>query len=130
MSIVAYTTRPFVTYIHLRLPPYSRYSREFVHRYSMNLPPTASVDITTMSFIGKPRVSRMKVTDLYPVKSRLGVGNYARDTKAIDEQRSWWRGKSVGQFAVRSNSGSGREKGIWENVAGCIAKSFGARNNV
>ncbi|KAA8577072.1 hypothetical protein EYC84_007080 [Monilinia fructicola] len=84
MIFVAYITSPFVNYIHLRLPNFARNSRELLMRYSKNPPKDAQIDITTMNFVGKPRVTRFDVSELKAVKQRFGVGNFSRDTKKID----------------------------------------------
>jgi len=69
-----------------------------------------------MNFIGKPRVTRMKVTELYPVKDRLGMANYARDTTNINAERPWWMGKAVRQFGVHSGRSKVMGGEIWRNV--------------
>ena len=61
VTVIAYISSPFVTYIHLRLPIFARQSHEMLLRYSKTLPKTAELDITTMNFIGKPRVTRVKM---------------------------------------------------------------------
>ncbi|RQM08827.1 hypothetical protein DH86_00002964 [Scytalidium sp. 3C] len=122
MLFVAYTSSPFVTYIHLRLPQFARYSRDMLMRYSKNLPKDAGIDITTMNFIGKPRMNKMKVGELYPVKERFGLVNYARDTTEVNTKRPWWLGKAVRAFSINSNPGRIREKGVWENIAKSINK--------
>jgi hypothetical protein len=123
MVSVAYISGPFVNYIHLRLPAFARGSREMLLRYSKKLPQDAEIDITTMNFIGKPRVTRMKVTDLYPVKERLGVANYARDTTKINAERPWWMGKAVRQFGVHSGRSKVMGGEIWKNVESVLQKN-------
>ena len=116
MVFVTYTTAPFVTYVHLRLPEFARQSRENLLRYSKHLPRKANVDITTLNLIGRPRVSRVGVHDLHPVRSRLGITNYARNVKDEDMKRAWWAARSVKQFAILQGRGKVREEGIWENI--------------
>jgi len=123
MVFVAYTTAPFVNYIHLRLPSFARHSREILMRYSRNLPKDAQLDITTMNFIGKPRVTRVKMAELFPVNERFGLATYARDTKYVNAERPWWMGKAVRQFGITGGAGRIREGGVWENVAASIQKS-------
>ncbi|KAH7327179.1 hypothetical protein BKA65DRAFT_554739 [Rhexocercosporidium sp. MPI-PUGE-AT-0058] len=123
VSVVAYISAPFVTYIHLRLPIFARQSQEMLLRYSKSLPKNAELDITTMNFIGKPRVTRVKAGDLRAVKERFGFANYCRDTKVLNSKRPWWMGKAVRQFGV-TNERSGVMGGeIWENVAKGIKKN-------
>jgi len=123
MVSVAYISGPFVNYIHLRLPAFALGSREMLLRYSKMLPKDAEIDITTMNFIGKPRVTRMKVADLYPVKQRLGMANYARDTTKINAERLWWMGKAVRQFGVHSGRSKVMGGEIWRNVESVLQKN-------
>lgn len=123
MMFVAYTTRPFASYVHLRLPAYARYSREYLHRYAAKLPKTAAMDITTISFFGRPRVNKVVVGDLYPAKSTFGIANFARDTMAIDAKRPWWLGKSVSAFSLSAEEGNSREKGLWTNIVKSISST-------
>ncbi|KAE9366504.1 hypothetical protein N431DRAFT_471555 [Stipitochalara longipes BDJ] len=122
MLFVAYISGPFVTYIHLRLPAYARHSREMLMRYTKSLPNDAALDITTMNFIGKPRVARVKVTDLYPVRERFGMANYARDTELINSRLPWYFPKAVRQFGVHSSTGKIMGGEIWNNIASRISR--------
>lgn len=122
MLFVAYTSGPFVNYIHLRLPRFARHSHNLLVRYSRNLPKDAELDITTMNVIGKARVSRIKVSELFPVRRRFGLANFARDTDAINAKRPWWMGKAVKQFGVHGGTGTVKEGGVWENVEKCIRR--------
>jgi hypothetical protein len=122
MAAMAYLTSPFVTNIHLRLPPFARYSRELVMRYSQALPKDAKLELTTMNFIGMPRVTKMNVADLRPARERFGIVNYVRDTKDLDSKRRWWMGKAKRHFAVHGGVHIRQGNGVWENVARTIAK--------
>lgn len=123
VSTVAYISAPYVTYIHIRLPAFARQSREMLIRYSQNLPKNTELDITTMNFIGKPRVARVNLSELRPVKERLGFANFARDTTKANAKRPWWMGSAQRQFGVH-NEKSGIVKGeVWEIVAKSIAKN-------
>ncbi|KAH6672176.1 hypothetical protein B0J14DRAFT_655067 [Halenospora varia] len=128
MVFVMYISRPFVNFIHLRLPPFARNSREMMMRYSKNLPKDAEIDITTMNLLGKAQVARMKVTDLYPVRERFGMVNYARDTREINSKRKWWMPPAVRQFGV--HSGRSRIMGgeVWDNIAAIISKNSKSKN--
>jgi len=122
MVTIAYMSGPYVTYVHLRLPAFARRSRDMLMRFSRNPPKDTEVDITTMNFIGKPRVTRVKVADLYPVKERLGLVNYARDTREINSKRRWWMGKAVRQFGVHSGRSLILRGEVWANIAKAISK--------
>ncbi|KAH8669718.1 hypothetical protein BGZ60DRAFT_528190 [Tricladium varicosporioides] len=128
MVFVMYISRPFVNFIHLRLPPFARNSREIMMRYSKNLPKDAEIDITTMNLLGKAQVARMKVTDLYPVRERFGMVNYARDTKEINSKRKWWMPPAIRQFGV--HSGRSRIMGgeVWDNIAMAISRNARLNN--
>jgi hypothetical protein len=119
---VAYISSPFVANIHLRLPLFARYSRDLLLRYSQSLPKDAKLEITTMNFIGKPRVSLVKAADLHAVKELFGMVNYARDTKEINSKRPWWMGGAVRQFGVHGGTHLKDGNGIWKTIAQNIAK--------
>ena len=122
MIFVSYSTAPFVNYIHLRLPPFARISRENVLRYSNSLPRNAMLEITTMNIAGKPRLSRVEAADLYAVKRRFSLANFAQSTTRKDAKRPWWAMKPVKEFAILGRSGRTREDGVWENVAKSIKR--------
>lgn len=130
MIFVTYTTAPFVTYVHLRLPEFARQSRESLLRYSRYLPRNATIDITTLNMIGRPRVSRVVVGDLHPVGSRFSITNYARGAKDEEMKRSWWAARPIKQFAILGGRGRSREEGVWENVARSIKRSYGERDDI
>jgi hypothetical protein len=117
MVVVAFLSSPFVNYIHLILPTFARSSRDLMLRYSNNPPKDAMLDVTTMNFIGKPRVSRVHIAELRPTKQRFGIVNYVRDTKEINESRPWWMGRAVRVFGVHSGTGKVREGEAWANIA-------------
>jgi len=123
VTVIAYISSPFVTYIHLRLPIFARQSHEMLLRYSKTLPKTAELDITTMNFIGKPRVTRVKAGDLYATKERMGFANYCRDTTELNTKRPWWMGKAIRQFGVHNEKSGIMDGQVWENVAKSIAKN-------
>ncbi|KAI0531773.1 hypothetical protein GGR58DRAFT_492524 [Xylaria digitata] len=101
MIFVGYTTSPFVAWIHLRLPPFARHSRAMLGRYMQTLSPQTEVEVTTMSFIAKPRTSRVRLSELVPVNRRFGIVNLARDTAAENTTRKWYMFRAVGNFNVQ-----------------------------
>ncbi|EOO00680.1 putative paired amphipathic helix protein [Phaeoacremonium minimum UCRPA7] len=125
LLIIAYTTSPFVAWVHLRLPPYARHSREVLQRFARTMPPNTRLQVTTMNMIGKPRVSDMTVSDLRPAHQRLGVVNYVRDTALENAARPWWMFRAVGRFSIqRASSGTAdaKEGWVWREVADGIAR--------
>ncbi|OTB05693.1 hypothetical protein M426DRAFT_319681 [Hypoxylon sp. CI-4A] len=121
LVFVAYTTSPFVSFIHMRLPPFARQSEDMLRRFVRALPPTTELDVTTMSFIAKPRVSRVRVGDLYPASRRFGIANLARDTAAENAGRRWYMFRAVADFNAQSNTVT-RVPWVWESVLGTIQK--------
>ncbi|KAI1477073.1 hypothetical protein F4774DRAFT_216116 [Daldinia eschscholtzii] len=121
MVFVAYTTSPFVSFIHMRLPPVARQSEDMLRRFARAIPADAELDITTMSFIAKPRVSRVKLSELRPVSRRWGIVNLARDTAAENATRKWYRFRAVGEFNAQFNTAK-RAPWVWESVVGAIQK--------
>lgn len=119
---VAYAASPFVAHIHLRLPLFARQSREILQRFVKNPPSDTRIDITTISIIGKPRVSEMTIADLQPAKERFGLVNYVRDTKLIDARRKWYAYRAVGKFHVQQDLGNVREAWVWNDIAAVIAR--------
>jgi hypothetical protein len=91
-------------------------------RYTKALPKDAELDITTMNFIGKPRVTRVKIAELHSVKERFGLANYARDTKLVNSKRPWYIGKAVRQFGVHSSTSRIMGGEVWGNIAKRIVK--------
>jgi hypothetical protein len=122
MTFVAYISSPFVAHVRLRLPHFARQSRDILNRYTQNLPKDAKLEITTMNFIGKPRLSLVKVADLHPVKERFGMANYTRDTKEINAKRPWYMGRAVRQFGIHGGIEMKGSPGIWENIVKSIGK--------
>ncbi|KAI1464004.1 uncharacterized protein F4812DRAFT_444176 [Daldinia caldariorum] len=121
MVFVAYTTSPFVSFIHMRLPPVARQSEDMLRRFARAIPADAELEVTTMSFIAKPRVSRVKASELRPVSRRFGIVNLARDTAAENAARPWYRFRAVGQFNVQFNTAS-RAPWVWESIMATIQK--------
>ncbi|KAH9892134.1 hypothetical protein F4778DRAFT_750973 [Xylariomycetidae sp. FL2044] len=121
LIFVAYTTSPFVPFVHIKLPPFARQSEEMLRRYIRTLPPQTELDMTTMSFIARPRISRVKLNELQPTNKKLGIVNYARDTTAENAARKWYQLPAVGNFSLQSNR-MPRVSWVWDEIANRIAK--------
>ncbi|RYP13576.1 hypothetical protein DL765_006841 [Monosporascus sp. GIB2] len=121
LIFVAYTTSPFVSFIHIRLPPFARQSEEMLRRFVQNLPPKTELDITTMSFIAKPRLSKVAVSDLRAANKRLGIVNYTRDVAAENAARKWYMFPAVGNFNIQANK-MPRLPWVWEHIANTLAR--------
>lgn len=123
MVFVGYISSPFVAHIHLRLPSYARRSRDIMYRYTKNLPKDAEIEVTTMNFIGKPRLSLVRVGDLVPSQKRFGMVSYVRDTKKIDSKRRWYMGKAVKQFGMYGGVPIKSTPGVWEDIARSLKRN-------
>ncbi len=146
MLFVAYTTSPFVVYVHLRLPYYARRSPDILTRFSRTLAPTTELDITTMRFTGWSGITRVRLGELKPARKRLGVVNLTRMIPSNDHppagmlssansptsktlppatKNPWWR-KQLTDFYVGSpklgKSKMIRTSAIWENILAAIHK--------
>ncbi|RHZ72911.1 hypothetical protein CDV55_103626 [Aspergillus turcosus] len=75
MLFVAYTSAPFVNFVHLALPVFARRSREQTVQYAKNLPPTATLYINTMKFTTIPRQTEVRLGDLVRDKALLRPNN-------------------------------------------------------
>ncbi|EMR69034.1 putative paired amphipathic helix protein [Eutypa lata UCREL1] len=84
-------------------------------------PKTTTLDVTTMSFIAKPRLSRVPVSDLKPANKKLGIVNYTRDTTADNAARKWYMFPAVGNFNIQANNMQ-RTPWVWESIANVIAR--------
>lgn len=90
------------------------------------MPPQTELEITTMSFIAKPRVSRVALADLRPASRRFGIANLARDTAADNARRRWYMFRAVGAFNTQLESNTvKRIPWVWESVMAAIKKQQG-----
>ena len=122
---IAYATSPFVSFVHVHLPAYARYSKEILARFAKSPPTSTPIEITTISAIGKPRVSSMVLSDLRPANERFGLGNYVRDTTAANAKRKWYMYRAVGKFNIQQKVGNVREQQIWPDIATTISRRKG-----
>jgi predicted YcjX-like family ATPase len=110
----------------MHLPPYARWSQQILERFAKSPPPNTRLDVTTISLIGKPRVSSMTIADLRPTNERFGMVNFVRDTTILNAKRQWWRWRAVAHFNVQENNhGTIKTGWVWNEVAGAIKKRAG-----
>lgn len=118
MVFVMYTTAPFVSYARIRLPQFARLSREKLARWIQKIPRDTEIYLTTMTFSGRGRVSRMLVSDLKETKARLGVANLARKpTSATNIKKEWWRSKEPQFFYIAKGSAKVENSKVWQTSA-------------
>jgi hypothetical protein len=116
ITFVAYTTAPLVSFLHMYIPAVARVSRTNLERFVKSLPPTARLEVTTLSLIGKPRVSYLEAKDLFPSRARLGVANFSRDTAAENARRKWYMYRAVGDFSLQGGNRGVKEGWIWDEL--------------
>lgn len=118
MLFVAFTSAPYVNFVHLALPLSVRRSREQAVNYAKKLPPTATLYINTMKFSTIPRQTEVRLSDLVPDKSAIRPVSFRNKNPA---PLPWWRGKALKQFYTAEKSKPGSESktfypGLWEHV--------------
>ncbi|KAL8393308.1 hypothetical protein RB595_003188 [Gaeumannomyces hyphopodioides] len=117
------STAPFVAFIHLPLPPFARQSKELLKRFAASVPDTTSLEITTISLIGKPRVTRVPVASMVPTSERFGLVNYVVRPAPAAPARSLLNRGPPTKFSIQHNSrGDAREAWVWDSVAAAIAR--------
>lgn len=117
MIFVTYTTGPFVNHLSIKLPGFARRSREHLMQWAQQVPRNTEIEMTTMSFFGRPRVSRMLLSDLRETKVRFGIENLAKvSTSPIssNSSRLWWMSKEPDVFYVAPKSTQGRKSNPWQ----------------
>jgi len=117
-------SKPYVTYIHLRVPPFARNSSELLSRFSKNPPKDTKIELTTLNLIGMQQVTRVLVSDLVPFKRRFSLANYALLAEKIERTKKlpWWKGMPLTKYAVLGGAGKVREAGLWENISKVIQR--------
>jgi len=131
-AFVAYSTTPFVAFVHVRLPTFARTSRELLQRFAKNAPGNTRVDITTMNLIGKPRVAEAMLSDLYAVRQRFGTVNFARGRPPGAASREWYRWfvpPPSTKFYLQNPDPkhATREGWVWDELADSIARRSQSR---
>lgn len=121
LFFVAWTTSPFVSFIHLRLPPFARQSEAMLRSYFKKAPADIKLEIVTMSTIAKPRVSTVLLSELQPANQRLGIVNYVRDTAVENATRKWYNFRALGKFSIQKPSRA-RQPWLWDVIAEGITK--------
>lgn len=117
MIFVTYTTGPFVNHLSIKLPGFARRSREHLTQWAKQVPRNTEIEMTTMHFSGRPRVSRMLLSDLRETKVRFGVENLAKVSNSpisFKSNRLWWVGKESNVFYVAPESTQGRKSNPWQ----------------
>lgn len=124
MIFIAYTTMPFVSHGHVNLPGFARRSKDQLMQWARQVPRNTEIDLTTMRFSGRHRVSRILLSDLKETKARLGVANLARVSNV--SIRPWWMGKEPSFFYVARKSmvrqSATLQDIVWQSILDRIRK--------
>jgi hypothetical protein len=122
-AVMNYISRPFVTYMFLRLPPTARTSRENLERYIRYSPPAdARLRIMTLGLVVKPRVTDVTLAELKPAKGNFGLVDYARDVTAANARRKWYEYFPIAKFGIADDSDV-KEAWAWHKVRSLLGKS-------
>lgn len=118
MLFVAYTSAPYVNFVHLTLPAFARRSREAAMQYAKDLPPTATLHLNTMRFNTIPRQTAVRFGDLVADKQALRPVSFRNLNPA---PRPWWMGRSPTQFYTAEKSHVGRDSSafypeLWQQI--------------
>ncbi|KAE8152631.1 hypothetical protein BDV25DRAFT_150770 [Aspergillus avenaceus] len=118
MLFIAYTSAPFVNFVHLALPAFARRSREQTIQYAKELPPTATLYINTMKFTTIPRQTEVRLGDLVADKAFTRPVSFRNKNPA---PLPWWAGKTLRQFFTGKRSQPGKQSTtfypeLWEHV--------------
>lgn len=104
-ALMNYISRPFVTYIFLRLPPTARVDREALERFIRLRPPADTrLRVMTLGLVAKPRVTDVTLADLRPAAGRFGLVDYERDVSAAVARRRWYQYFPIARFGVAAKS--------------------------
>ncbi|KAJ5300888.1 uncharacterized protein N7443_005890 [Penicillium atrosanguineum] len=106
MVVVAYIAAPYVNFIHLALPAFARKSRENAIHYAKDLPPTATLYLTTMRFNTIPRQTAVRLGDLLAEKDSTRPVTF-RNLRPTP--RPWWAGKTPTQYLTEGKSRPGKQ---------------------
>ena len=117
MIFVASISAPFVSTIHLRLPPEARLSKERLMRYTQLLPPGALLEITAMRFLPWPKRIGTRISELRPFRSPVSIADIRRvPQKQGNTRNSWSLQQSKFYVGEKEASKRSRAPGAWDNI--------------
>ena len=100
--VVYLSSKPFVQFIHIRLPLGARRSKESLLEWSKKIDPSTEFRIMSMNFIGLPTISTVATKNLRDCSTKAGIANLERifDATAMNQNRPWYQGKKPRLFYV------------------------------
>lgn len=77
-----------------------------------------------MNFIGKPKVTRMNITDLQSRRRKFGMVNFVRVTRkgTVAKKNAWYLPKPPTVFGVHGGRTKIMGGEVWENIRKGIEK--------
>ncbi|KAF8453117.1 hypothetical protein BGX38DRAFT_429182 [Terfezia claveryi] len=78
--VMQYFSPPYVTHLHLHLPPYARHSPRYLLRFLNHLPPATPLSLITIRLLG------------HPTQHTLPVGQLRRESRLAGCANLVWRG--------------------------------------
>lgn len=123
-ALITYTSRPFVTWIHLDLPIFARQSAKAALEYARNLPENAKLHITFYRSTALTATVVANLADLVPAKSRWRPVTFEWVGERVN--RGSFLRPNPSRFYVRTHTGGGKAArdtipGIWDVVYKRIA---------
>lgn len=115
-----YLTSPMVMWIHMSIPSAFQRKPQQMRQFIQNVPPTTEVAITTMSALGKPRVTKVPIQVLRRERRRFGLVNYVRDVKKENAKRKWYQFRAVGEFRIEEDRPLKTKEGrpwVWYSIS-------------
>lgn len=130
LAFVTLTTAPIVTYIHLKIPPYARISREALTKWiKSRINPSTELDISSMTFLARPKQTTVAFGDLVPTRGLLNPANFKLQPGAasspgplIRRGGKWWASTPLREFCVSGFNKEAREPWVWDELQKQIRK--------
>ena len=118
------TTYPLVTYMHIRIPTYARTTRSALEKWvNRGVNPATEMEITSMTFLARPKQVAVKVGDLVPSNRMLGYANW-RVASGVDVNQGplirrggkWWHAPPLKEFSISGFNRDAREGWVWTEL--------------
>lgn len=81
---------PYVTHAYVHLPPWAAAGKQSLMRYLERLPRDAELDLATIRWFGRPKVSRVRLGDLRPCSRRWGCVNTVATSHPKQRERLFY----------------------------------------